>query len=474
MALTYNLSIFFKLISVILKKLAKIYMKSIEFLAMETDETSRILPFQLQFDKPVASQIKIAEWNPEKVLLAMVTEDSKILLHRFNWQRLWTISAGRCITSLCWRPDGKAIEVGLEDGTISLHDVENGKLFRSLKCHTVAVVPLNWEEHGQVIRNIHKLSIPSPFANEQAMLQFPRYAHPLIESICNEQGFANERITLYGRALFKESTKECALSKDLCHLIVMCSGELNQDEVESAERQLAVHGMHGLHCLLLDTSIFWKRKNELHQVAQQASNIEDLIEVICASLSGMWLDSSPQEKFLSFLGGARTSPSVHQFLVNSLGELGIGLDETLINNATETSGILLAQVELFMRVLSSVVQQFSNFFNWLLKCIKLLMQEPSDQLLPYNRFVFQMSFHSPFLIIFNLDASTAISSYQTHEHGFIDYISFQISGDSSSGVANCIGISRGFMHRLSNSTESASLEAILLSVSDGYHCVDLS
>lgn len=39
-------------------------------------------------------QIKIAEWNPEKDLLAMVTEDSKILLHRFNWQRLWTTSPG--------------------------------------------------------------------------------------------------------------------------------------------------------------------------------------------------------------------------------------------------------------------------------------------------------------------------------------------------------------------------------------------
>ena len=33
------------------------------------------------------------------------------------------------------------------------------------------------------------------------------------------------------------------------------------------------------------------------------------------------LDSSPQEEFLSLLGGARTSPPVHQFLVNSLGEV---------------------------------------------------------------------------------------------------------------------------------------------------------
>ncbi|XP_039049767.1 anaphase-promoting complex subunit 4-like isoform X2 [Hibiscus syriacus] len=659
---------------------------------METDEPPRVLPFQLQFDKPVASQIKFAEWNPEKDLLAMVTEDSKILLHRFNWQRLWTIFPGRCITSLCWCPDGKAIAVGLEDGTISLHDVENGKLLRSLKSHIVAVVSLNWEEDGQVIKDdsvnnstyedrTSRFFPPAPRVprmpglvpgdtgfmddSEDSFRELSNSSYQRFNILCSGDKDGSICFSIFGifpigkinihnlsipipfatepttYRLSNASISKVALSKDLCHLIVMCSGELNHDEVESAERQL---DMHGFHCLLLDTSIFWKRKNELHQVAQQASNIEDLIEVIRTSLSVMskqWkdamhtfhekfdslsrliidhgLDSSPQEEFLSLLGGARTSPPVHQFLVNSLGELGvkrvskvvcgagkelqhvvldhlqpaaeiicfrmgelrglsrwrtrfqgIGLDETLINNATEKSGILLAQVERFMRVLSSVVQQFSNFFNWLLKCIKLLMQEPSDQLLPYNsellviflKFLYDQDPVKPFLELSEVDietemeavqrvrelvhfggfsdceylrrtlaeefkqmessfkeaflmpfttisrkmvckdvlplfalpsspasvsfmipmsvtyykgASTAISSYQTPEHGFIDYISFQIHGDSSSNIINCIGISRGFMHSLSNRIEeSASLEAILLSVPDGYHCVDLA
>ncbi|TYK05458.1 anaphase-promoting complex subunit 4 [Cucumis melo var. makuwa] len=47
------------------------------------------------------------------------------------------LGEGRSIKSLCWRPDGKVIAVGLEDGTILLHDVENGKLLRSLKSHEV-------------------------------------------------------------------------------------------------------------------------------------------------------------------------------------------------------------------------------------------------------------------------------------------------------------------------------------------------
>ncbi|KAM0843362.1 hypothetical protein ACQ4PT_057763 [Festuca glaucescens] len=82
----------------------------------------------------------------------MVTGDSKVLLHRFNWQRLWTISPGKCITSLCWSPDGKVVALGTEDGLVLLHDVENGKMLRSIKSHDVAVVCLNWAEDEPLSR----------------------------------------------------------------------------------------------------------------------------------------------------------------------------------------------------------------------------------------------------------------------------------------------------------------------------------
>lgn len=48
---------------------------------------------------------------------------------------------------------------------------------------------------------------------------------------------------------------------------------------------------------------------------------------------------------------------------------GIGLDETLTNDATEKAGMFLVQVERFMRVLSSVLQQvclIDLFFSCLL------------------------------------------------------------------------------------------------------------
>ncbi|AQL01422.1 Anaphase-promoting complex subunit 4 [Zea mays] len=47
--------------------------------------TAAATPFQLQFDKPIPFQIKMAEWNPEKDLLAMVTDDSKDHLITYSW-----------------------------------------------------------------------------------------------------------------------------------------------------------------------------------------------------------------------------------------------------------------------------------------------------------------------------------------------------------------------------------------------------
>ncbi|KAJ7946905.1 Anaphase-promoting complex subunit 4 [Quillaja saponaria] len=615
---------------------------------METDESPRVLPFQLQFDKPVASQVKIAEWNPEKDLLAMVTEDSKILLHRFNWQRLWTISPGRCITSICWRPDGKAIAIGLEDGTVSLHDVENGKLLRSLKSHTAAIVCLNWEEDNQLIRddntNVSKYEDrtsrffpPAPRLprvpglvsgdtgftddDEGSFQELSNSSNQRFNILCSGDKDGNICFSIFGifpigkinihnlsvpapitctqemYCLRNASIHKVTLSKDLCRLIVMCSGELIEDGDIAREPHMATNIKHGLHCLALNTSIFSNRKNELHQWSDAMHTFQEKFTSLSTLIIDHGLDSSPKEEFLSLLGGARTSPPVHQFLVNSLSEVGvkrvskvlcgagkelqhivldhlqpaveiigfrmgelrglsrwraryqsIGLDETLINNATEKAGMLIVQVQRFMGVLSSVVQQFSNFFNWLLKCIKLLMSEPSDQLLPCNselviiflkflydqdpvRQLLEMS-EADYDVEIDLETMqrvrelvqfggfsdceylkrTLAKEFQQMESSFkeaflkpfttisrkilcedflplfplptspVDSLSFTIPtsvsyyedvSEASSSYQTCIV--RRFMHDLSCEKKGcSSLEAVLLSVPDGYQCVDLS
>ncbi|KAL0407341.1 UNVERIFIED_CONTAM: Anaphase-promoting complex subunit [Sesamum latifolium] len=645
----------------------------------------------------IPAPIRQTHWLSEKDLLAMVTEDSKLLLHRFNWQRLWTTSPGKCITSICWRPDGKAIAVGLDDGTISLHDVENGKLLRSMKFHSVSVVCLNWEEDRKKIMDGSNNN--STYEDRTARFFPPPPRVPRTPGLVpgDSSGFMDEsddsfrelfdssykqfdilcsgdrdgnicfnifgifpigRVNIHNLAfqsslmgnhvscqLMDASICKVALSSDICHIMVLCSGVLTETGSEASDNQMSGSDLQGLHCLVLDSTIFWKRKNELHQVAQQASNVEHLIEVIRKSLSVMskqWsdamhmyhdkfnalpsliidhgLDSSPQEELLSLLGGARTSPPVHQFLVNSLGEaglkrvakavsgagkelqtivldhlqpaaeiigfrmgelrglskwraryLGIGLDEKLIDSATEKAGMLLVQIERFIRILSSVVQQFSNFFNWLLKCVKVLMSEPSDQLLPFSselviiflKFLYDQdpvgillqdsefdhnieveletkqrvreladfggfsdsdylkrtlakefqqlescfkealemplatvsrrilckdmlplfpvsslpNFESyfPASVSYYQEASdSAVNLGNTHQR-LTDYTSFMVPDETFPNITNCICIARGLIHDLENLKHGqTSLEAVLLRVPDGYHCVDLS
>lgn len=78
-------------------------------------------------DKSLTADIKIATWCPTMDLLALATADGQLCLHRLNWQRLWAISPESTVTSLCWRPDGKVLACGHEDGFISLLNVENGE-----------------------------------------------------------------------------------------------------------------------------------------------------------------------------------------------------------------------------------------------------------------------------------------------------------------------------------------------------------
>ncbi|OVA10233.1 Anaphase-promoting complex subunit 4 [Macleaya cordata] len=410
---------------------------------------------------------------------------------------------------MLWGTCGAASQTSNQYRCLKKRRKSNGKLLRSIKSHSVAVICLNWEEDGQLTRddssNISTYEdrtmrfFPSaprvPRApgvasgdtgfmddNEDSFRELSNTSHQRFNILCSGDKDGSICFSIFGIfpigkinirtssictplldkgatcQLLNASIYKVALSKDLCHLIVMCFGELVEDRVEQEHKVSTDGSLVGLHCLVLDTSIFRKRKNELHQVAQQASNIEDLIEVVRASLSVMckqWcdamhtfhekfdslsslivdhgLDSCPQEEFLSLLGGARTSPPIHQFLVNTLGEVGlkrvgkaidnagkelhlivrehlqpaaeiigfrigelrglsrwraryqgIGLDEKLIDNATEKAGMLLVQVERFLRVLAIVVYQFQNFFIWLSKCIKLLMSEPIDQLPPFN------------------------------------------------------------------------------------------
>lgn len=52
-------------------------------------------------------QVVCGSWCPTMDLLALVTDDSQLSIHRLDWQKLWTAALDRAVTALCWRPDGE-------------------------------------------------------------------------------------------------------------------------------------------------------------------------------------------------------------------------------------------------------------------------------------------------------------------------------------------------------------------------------
>jgi len=87
----------------------------------------------------------LATCCPAMDLVALATSSHLIVQRSIKWEKLFGSSCDvSCIT---WRPDGKALAVGQEDGLIVLYDVENGEEFslpKSARPHSSPIVCMCW------------------------------------------------------------------------------------------------------------------------------------------------------------------------------------------------------------------------------------------------------------------------------------------------------------------------------------------
>ncbi|KAH7444281.1 hypothetical protein KP509_02G071700 [Ceratopteris richardii] len=310
--------------------------------------------FTLHLDKALPCPIDKAVWNPEKDLLAMVTKDQQLIMHRFNWQRLWAVSPEVRVTSLCWRPDGKALAVGHEDGTISLHDVENGNIIRQTVTHHCPVECLAWVEEKEMAQTaaddlfVYEDRTPRFFPPPPKSPAMPgaapafdisgavgsmedpnspmdaktalKASHQQINILCSGDRNGTICLNIFGVFLIgrvdvseldistckheKDATKDSSyrlhdpfilkvsLSENLHHLSVLCTGKLVSSHFE--ERKTNQEAAYGVFSLKINTALIGCRSKELHQVALQVSSIEELLEVLQVSMNVMqkvWSDA---------------------------------------------------------------------------------------------------------------------------------------------------------------------------------------
>lgn len=419
---------------------------------MEQDDDAEMARrhFTLHLDKALSSPIDKAVWNPEKDLLAMVTKDQQLIMHRFNWQRLWAVSPEKRVTSICWRPDGKAVAVGHEDGTISLHDVENGNIFRQTLTHQCSVECLTWVEE----RHLAQGGVDDLFFYEDRTPRFfppppkppampgtapafditgavgsvddqhseadsktnTKSSHQRINILCSGDRNGIICLNVFGVFLIgrvdlgeldikpfkieKENTMECthrlfdafvlkvSLSEDLRQMSVLCTGQL----VPSCLQEDGVNKekASGLFCMQINSALVGRRSKELHQVALQVSSIEELLDVLQASINVMqkqWSDAigsffekiqglsqmlrehgshaNPREELLSLLSCGLASTGVHQFLAGSLGEAGLKrLSKTMDTALRELHVVISEHLQPVAEILAFRVGELRGISRW--------------------------------------------------------------------------------------------------------------
>mmetsp|Transcript_23453 Transcript_23453/g.49057 ORF Transcript_23453/g.49057 Transcript_23453/m.49057 type:complete len:818 (-) Transcript_23453:42-2495(-) len=95
-------------------------------------------------------------WCPTMDLVAFVTSENHIAVHRLSWAKLVTFTdAVSAITALAWSPDGGAIAAGHEDGHITIFDVEVGEAVVSIPAHSSPVSCITWSKWPVYFENRH-------------------------------------------------------------------------------------------------------------------------------------------------------------------------------------------------------------------------------------------------------------------------------------------------------------------------------
>ncbi|EFJ30527.1 hypothetical protein SELMODRAFT_89017, partial [Selaginella moellendorffii] len=260
----------------------------------------------------------IASWNPEKDLLAMVSTDHQLTVHRFNWQKLWTISPEKKITAICWRPDGKALAVGHENGEISLHDVE--------------------------------VLIGSTLHEDRTSRFFPPPPKP---PAMPGTGPAFDMAGAFASGDDQENISQNAASKHSeQYLNILCSSDSNGLVCLNA------FGLFAIGELNLHNFPNWKQLSavKVFCFSDRGSGLKKL---------GKSIDAAGRE--IQVLIADHLQPAA-EILAFRIGELlglsrwrsqlqSIGLDEVLVNSVMENAGMLMVQVERFLHVVSDTVGQ---------------------------------------------------------------------------------------------------------------------
>ena len=333
--------------------------------------------FSVLVEKKTWQAVERTEWSPAMDLLAVLTQDGQLTLHRLNWQKLWTAAFEASAVDVCWKPNGKAIAVGHVNGNVSILDVENGDLMKTLRLHQAPVVRMRWT---------WLMGNQGVLPNEEYVDRLQDVLGEPIEPLPNQQSgggiHASNRKGRWEGAVWPDPEETmnvlCTCDRDghvalsafgVVEIAHWCIDNLHSTEerklgeilkIELAKngtklatvygvKDPAERGKEHIRAELVDLQIVHGKMKEIHRVALFSARVGMLMEFVAQSIeaaSKLWKDlmdsfekkvkkqlvlclqddgsmNSPYEELLSLLACGAPSRSMEQFLLVIPGESGL-------------------------------------------------------------------------------------------------------------------------------------------------------
>jgi anaphase-promoting complex subunit 4 len=333
------------------------------------------------------ADILAMKWSPKMDLIAIITGEGSVWLNRLSWQRVWTLrSSDYKAISLAWRPDGKVLALGLDNGRVHLVNVENSECLHE---YEVGSKPqfLDW-----VTTNPPRTSTPggnSGIFTEKGDTILPRLPHlsgggstALSEGKAHDGPWDPKRLKeLTGTLSFLVISDENSLVTLLVHGLLPI-GRVNVGSlVESAQSfrilsasldaqvqflTIVIQTSRSsdfndgvISVVTFDTKLYSSRSEELEVLSLKYGHISSLLTYLdstFAAMSEAWEDilleiDSQLEKYADSLG-PDTSVSEEFLTLFTCGTASAELQMFLVNDLTEKGLFCVHHLAHLLRILS--------------------------------------------------------------------------------------------------------------------------
>ena len=366
--------------------------------------------------KPCAAEIQCMKWSSKMDLLAVVTVEGEVWLHRLSWKRVWSIPSteGRAVV-LAWRPDGKVLAVGYSDGTIKLYDIENADCIHKFD---IGAKPscMDWME-GETQKSEDGDENLSQFFVEKSQLYLPPLPHlpktggavfsketsqeettdpKKLKSLGNEInilviGDGSGRIHMFLYGIFLCGTVDTLNSngdEEASCEVVSATLSKNMQALCTVVQSSQKESNRLLNLMLFDTTILASRHAELSVIAKKQGVLATLMEYFdnaMRSMSDAWEDillemstklttfaaerravgSNVSAEFLALLTQGTASPEMQAFLLHELTEKGLKkLGHSIDNSYSSIQSLSLKHLQSVTEALLYHLTELLGMSKW--------------------------------------------------------------------------------------------------------------